>query len=152
MAVSLVAVQSCEEKPKFGFAYSFTAVGDAKGDVDVVFPGGEFKGLGDAAIDFHFTNDTTKLDDAMKILNLEDAYAFSNDEDIVKACDAINSWLDENIDVSSASGDYYVHVSGYVEETFTKIKAFFERTFTNRKEITPGIFGGPYKKRRDDNH
>lgn len=58
MAVSLVAVQSCEEKPKFGFAYSFTAVGDAKGDVDVVFPGGEFKGLGDAAIDFHFTNAT----------------------------------------------------------------------------------------------
>jgi len=126
--VATVLLSSCKEG-QFGFVYSAAANGDAKGDVALTFPVGEFKVNGDAALSLVVSNDTTKILTSNAI-TLEQAFE-SSDPKIVKAATAIDEWVDANFNV--AGGDYYVHLLGYVKETLTGIEVRIDREFTNRK-------------------
>lgn len=125
----LALATSCKEKA--GIIYSVSANGDCKGQFELTFPDGNFKSDGTAALAFDWSNDTTKVLAAPGLLSLDEALK-SNNAKTLEAAQSIDSWLD-NFSATTADGDYYVHLVGYVKETLTGITLSVDRTFTNRE-------------------
>jgi len=125
---AVVLLSSCKEK--MGISYSVSANGNADGVVDVTFPDGSFQSNGNAAISFKWDNDTTNVVSNANVMTLEQAYA-SKDKEIVKAAGEIESFVNE-FNATSATGNYYIHLQGYVMETLTGLKVSIDKEFSNK--------------------
>jgi len=137
LAFSMIAMQSCKET-QFGVDYSLNATGDAVGNVQFNFPVGHIALNGDADLDALITSDTTKLvvfgtpcEDA---LVLGEAVA-SKDKEVAAAATAVDAWVAKNFSVTTADGNYYVLLAGYVRERVTGLTFEFKKEFTNRTNV-----------------
>lgn len=135
MAFALVGFQACKENNGVSVVYNIAVVGDADGDVTVTFPNGSLELNGQAAVDFAYTNDTTKV---VNVFALGDEPMFdyvlgealeSNDAEVKDAAEKVEATL---VSVNAASGTYYLHVSGFAKETLTGLIFAIDREFTNR--------------------
>jgi len=128
LAVGLLT--SC--KQQFAFVYNANLEGDVDGKVNVEWKGGSLYSNGTAALDFEWTNDTSKLKVVMP-MNLQEAYR--TNADVAKE---IESYLEsfeivsEQLDSAQAEGSYKLHVYGYIGEQATGIRVPFDYEFTNR--------------------
>jgi len=133
LALALVfATTSCDPTSNnngLSFVYSVAATGDADGNVDIIFPNGDFNVNGTAALNFRWGNDTTstKALATAKCSTLEDALV-SNDAQL----QAFASALDSSFNVVAASGTYYVRIAGYAKEQVTGAVIAFDKEWTNR--------------------
>lgn len=117
----------------FGIEYSLQSNGDADGNVNVLFDGGNFNINGAADYQFSWANNLVLCD---AVYTLDEA-RYSNDPKVSQAADYINEWLDNTIKVSAASGTYDIYIKGYVKETLTQITVTVDRHFTNRQDSVP---------------
>jgi len=133
LAFCMFAMQSCKEQ--FGFTYSLTTTGDAVGNVQFNFPVGHVALNGDADVDVLVSNvaDSTVFGavNEGEVLALGAALE-SEDAKVVAEATAVDAWLTQNFSATTAGGDYYVHVVGYVRETVTGVTFSVDRVFTNR--------------------
>lgn len=128
-ALAALTLTGC--KAQWGVIYSVVADGDADGKVAVTFPNGAFNTDGKAALDFVFSNDTTKVLKAYNAMTLEQGMR-SGHKDTQEAALNVAGWVDDMFKANAASGTYRVHFKGFVQETATGLTFSIDRTFTNR--------------------
>lgn len=126
-----VGCTSCSNDTPWGVEYSLTSNGKTDGSLSVAFVNGDFSVVGDAGYEFSWSN--APEPDSVTVLSarrLEDVFR-SSDLVTLEAAEYVDTWLYDQIKVTSFEGHYDFYVKGYVKETKTQITFSIDRHFSN---------------------
>lgn len=123
----LAACDPKEYKP----LYNINVVGEADGQVDVVFPDGKFAVDGATNLSFTYGNDTTVVFSKVGDFSVEQGIK-SADKEVQRFANDVQG-LDESISATSAGGTYYLVVDARYYDPITGTEIHTRKVLTNRE-------------------
>lgn len=131
MMAFATACTSCSDNVKFGIEYSLTSDGVANGNVALNFDGGHFNLNGKADYQLEWSNQLFTFN--AEPVELSKAL-LAKDAKVAETAQKVDTWVNDNIYISSASGTYDIYVKGYIKETATQLTFEIDKHFTNKQE------------------
>lgn len=133
LAFALTLTTQCERDP-LNFEYAFNIDGHATGDVLVTFPGGDLNLEGSSKLGFNYASvPPSKFFSYPMPVYTVDSLSNSSKRHYRKLAKVVDSDYDSKFTASSASGTYYLHITGMVKEYFTGIEIKIDKVLTNEE-------------------
>lgn len=124
---------SCKDEP-LQFEYAFNVNGHATGDVHLTFPGGDFNIEGNTELAFSYSSlPASELFSKRSLVHSVTELRETGEEPYLRIADAVENDYEAKFTASSASGTYYLHITGIVKEHFSGLEVSIDKVLTNEE-------------------